>query len=145
MARVSTHIEFKGTAEKAFTFYKEVFRSDFDGDMMRWGEVPDQDNFPPVPKEARDLVMQVTLPILDGYLIMGSDALDLAEPFLKPGNNIYLNLDIDTLPETERLFNALSESGQVTQKLEKMFWGDYFGTCVDQFGVCWMLNFKSNQ
>jgi PhnB protein len=24
--------------------------------------------------------------------------------------------------------------------LQDMFWGDYFGTLVDRFGVCWMFN-----
>ena len=145
MARVSTHVELKGSAEEAFTFYKAVFQSDFEGEIMRWGELPEQDNFPPVPEEAKDLVMHVTLPILDGYLLMGSDALDLREPFLKMGNNAYINLNPDTLSETERLFKELSAEGEVTMELEKMFWGEYFGSCIDKFGVCWMFNFNSSE
>ena len=145
MARVSTHVELKGSAEEAFTFYKAVFQSNFEGEIMRWGEMPKQGNFPLVPEEAKDLVMHVTLPILDGYLLMGSDALDLREPFLKMGNNAYINLNPDTLSETERLFNELSADGEVMMELEKMFWGEYFGSCIDQFGVCWMFNFNSSE
>ena len=145
MARVSTHIELNGSAEEAFNFYKAVFQSDFKNEIMRWGEMPEQDNFPPVPEEAKNLVMHVVLPILDGHLIMGSDALDLREPFLKMGNNAHINLNPDTLSETERLFNELSADGEVTMELEKMFWGEYFGSCIDQFGVCWMFNFNSSE
>ena len=25
--------------------------------------------------------------------------------------------------------------------MDDMFWGDYFGSFVDKFGVCWMINF----
>lgn len=145
MAGVSTHIELKGRAEEAFNFYKAVFQSDFEGKIKRWGEMPKQANFPPVPEEAKNLVMHVMLPILDGHLLMGSDALDLNEPFLKMGNNIYINLNPDSLSETERLFKELSKKGEVTMELERMFWGEYFGSCIDQFGVCWMFNFNSNE
>ena len=111
---------------------------------MRWGEMPRQDNFPLVPVEAKNLIMHVTLPILGGHLLMGLDAHDLGEPFLKVGNNVYINLNPDTLSETERLFKELSVDGEVTMELEKMFWGECFGSCIDQFGVCWMFNFNSS-
>jgi PhnB protein len=27
--------------------------------------------------------------------------------------------------------------------MQDMFWGDYFGSCVDKFGVQWMVNTSS--
>jgi PhnB protein len=41
------------------------------------------------------------------------------------------------------LFAALSAGGNVEQPLQEMFWGDYFGTLVDKFGVQWMINCSS--
>jgi PhnB protein len=38
------------------------------------------------------------------------------------------------------LFDALSAGGKVTMDLQDMFWGDYFGSCTDKFGVQWMFN-----
>jgi PhnB protein len=44
------------------------------------------------------------------------------------GNNVYINLEPDTKDETKRLFDALSVGGKVTQDLQDMFWGAYYGS-----------------
>ena len=49
-------------------------------------------------------------------------------------------LEPDTRSETKRLFDALSAGGTVTMDLAVMFWGDYYGTCTDKFGIQWMFN-----
>lgn len=41
------------------------------------------------------------------------------------------------------MFNALSEGGTVTMPLGDMFWGAYFGSCIDKFGVNWMVNHET--
>ena len=41
---------------------------------------------------------------------------------------------------TRRLFAALAEGGKVTMELQDMFWGAYFGSLTDKFGVQWMVN-----
>jgi len=71
---------------------------------------------------------------------MGTDAPESIGFTIKAGNNVYLNLEPDTRTETKRLFNALSEGGTVEQPLQDMFWGDYYGSCTDKFGVHWMFN-----
>jgi PhnB protein len=85
-------------------------------------------------------VMHVTLPILGGYLLMGSDIPEFMGMKVNLGNNVYINLMPDTREETRRLFKALSEGGVVEQELQDMFWGDYYGSCKDKFGVQWMFN-----
>jgi PhnB protein len=57
------------------------------------------------------------------------------------GNNIYINLEPDTKAGTIRLFKALSNGGKITMELQDMFWGGYYGTCSDKFGIQWMFNF----
>ncbi len=42
--------------------------------------------------------------------------------------------------ETKKLFDALSDGGTISMELEDTFWGDYFGSCSDKFGVQWMFN-----
>jgi len=59
---------------------------------------------------------------------------------VNPGNNVYLNLEPDTRAETEQLFARLSENGVVETPLQEMFWGGYYGSCRDQFGILWMFN-----
>jgi PhnB protein len=56
------------------------------------------------------------------------------------GNNSYINLQPDTREETKQLFDKLSEGENVSMDLQDMFWGVYFGTCTDKFGVQWMFN-----
>jgi PhnB protein len=63
---------------------------------------------------------------------------------LTQGNNVYVNLEPDTCAETDRLFKALSVNGKVEMPLQEMFWGGYFGSIADQFGIRWMLNCSSN-
>jgi PhnB protein len=80
------------------------------------------------------------LPILGGHKLMGSDAPESMSFKITPGNNVYINLEPDTRAETKRLFDALSAGGRVEQELQEMFWGDYYGSCRDKFGVQWMFN-----
>lgn len=84
--------------------------------------------------------MHVELPILNGFKLMGTDAPEEMGFKVNFGNNIYINLEIDTRAETKRLFDALSDEGTVEQELAEMFWGAYFGSCVDKYGVRWMFN-----
>lgn len=140
MASVSTYLNFSRNTEEAFNFYKSVFGTEFQGQIMRMGDVPPQEGMPPLAEEDKSLVMHVTLPILGGHLLMGTDAPESMGFKLNFGNNMYINLEPDTREETRRLFNALSAGGKVDMELADMFWGDYFGSCVDQFGVQWMFN-----
>ena len=140
MASVSTYLNFPGNTEEAFNFYKSVFGSEFMGDISRFGDIPPSEDMPPLPEADKNLVMHVSLPILGGHLLMGTDAPESMGFKLSQGNNVYINLEPDTRKETDRLFEALSAGGTVEQELQDMFWGDYFGSCKDKFGVQWMFN-----
>lgn len=143
MAKVSTYLNFPRNTEEAFNFYKEVFGGEFDGEIHRFSEVPPQEGQPPVKEEDMNLVMHIALPILGGHVLMGTDAPETMGFKVKHGNNVYINLEPDTRAETKRLFDVLSEGGKVDMELAEMFWGDYFGSCTDKFGVQWMFNCES--
>lgn len=140
MASVSTYLNFPGNTEEAFLFYRTVFGGDFIGGIMRYQDIPLSDDMPPIDEKDWNLVMHVALPILGGYLLMGSDAPESMGFQVKPGNNVYINLQPDTRAETRRLFEALAEGGTVEQELQDMFWGDFYGSCRDKFGIQWMFN-----
>jgi len=141
MASVSTYLNFTNKTEEAFNFYRTVFGGEFEGDgFMRFSDIPPSEDMPPLPESEKRLIMHVTLPILGGHKLMGSDA-PSSMPFkITPGTNVYLNLEPDTREETRRLFEALSAGGKVEQELQEMFWGDYYGSCRDKYGVQWMFN-----
>jgi PhnB protein len=48
-----------------------------------------------------------------------------------------------SLEETDRLFAALAAGGAVEMPLQEMFWGGYFGSLTDRFGIRWMFNCSS--
>jgi PhnB protein len=143
MARVSTYLNFPRSTEAAFTFYKAVFGTEFVGPIMRWRDLPPDLSRPPTAEADSDLVMHVALPILGGHILMGTDAPESAGFKLTPGNNVYITLEPDTRADTDRLFNALADGGEVEMPLQEMFWGDYYGSLVDRFGVHWMFNCAS--
>ncbi len=88
--------------------------------------------------------MNVQLPILGGHLLMGTDATESMGMTVLQGNNVYINLQPDTREEADALFAALSEGGVVEMPMMEMFWGDYFGSLVDKFGVQWMIAWDMN-
>lgn len=140
MAKVSVYLNFASQTEEAFNFYKSVFGTDFEHGVMRFGDVPGSAEMPPMPEEVKKLIMHIELPILGGYYLMGSDAPESMGFKLNKGNNTYIMLQPDTREETKQLFDALSVGAEIEQPLQDMFWGDYYGSLKDKFGVQWMFN-----
>lgn len=140
MAKVSVYLNFASQTEEAFNFYKSVFGTDFEHGVMRFGDMPASPEMPPMPEEVKKLIMHIELPILGGYYLMGSDAPESMGHKLNKGNNTYIMLQPDTREETKQLFDALSVGAEIEQPLQDMFWGDYYGSLKDKFGVQWMFN-----
>ena len=143
MGRVSTYLNFVRNTEEAFNFYKSVFGGEFAGGIHRFSDIPPQEGHPPLADSDKQLVMHIELPILGGHVLMGTDAPETMGFTLKPGNNVHLNLEPDTRGEADRLFAALSAGGKVSMPLQEMFWGDYFASFTDRFGIGWMINCRS--
>lgn len=139
MATTSIYVNFDRNTEEAFLFYKSVFGTEFDGTIGRMGDVPPDANRP-LAEEDKNLVMHVSLPIVGGIRLMGTDAPESMGFKLIKGNNVNINLEPDTREETTRLFNALKEGGKVEMELQEMFWGDFFGAVEDKYGLHWMFN-----
>jgi PhnB protein len=144
MARVSTYLNFSRNTEEAFTFYKSVFGGDFAA-LQRMGEVPPHEDMPKLSEEDQKLIMHVALPILGGHMLLGTDAPESMGFKLQFGNNVYINLEPDTRKEIDDLFTKLADGGKIEMKPQEMFWGGYFASCTDRFGVQWMFNTVSKQ
>ena len=141
MSRVTTYLNFARNTEEAFNFYKSVFGTEFGGmGIARFGDIPAMEGMPPMAEADKNLIMHIELPILGGHSLMGTDAPESMGFKMNFGNNMYINLEPDTRAETKKLFTALSAGGTVTSELKDEFWGAYFGTCTDKFGVQWMFN-----
>ena len=130
-----------GNTKEAFEFYKSVFKTEYSSPIMYLGDTPAQPGMPALSEEDKKKVMHVALPILGGTQIMGTDMLESMGHKLKIGNNTTINLEPDSREETERLYNALSQGATECMPLQDMFWGAYWGVCLDRFGIRWMFNY----
>jgi len=137
MIKMHPYLNFSGKAEEAFNFYKSIFGGEF-SIVMRMGDTPGSEN---LPESERNLLMHISFPINENLVLMGSDCAPSSGIVLTNGNNMYISVSPDSRTEAEKLFNGLSSGGLVEMPLEDQFWGDYFGSFKDKYGICWMINF----
>lgn len=137
---LNPYLNFDGNAEEAFRFYQTVFGGELT--VSKMSDAPGTEN---LPENEKNRAMHVALPIGKGQHLMASDCLPSAGHVLTVGNNNYISITPDSREEADRLFNGLSAGGKVEMPMDDMFWGDYFGSFVDKFGVCWMINFTTQQ
>ena len=146
MTTINPYLNFKGNTEEAFNFYKSVFGGDFTA-LMRFKDVPASEGCEDMKVEEHELdkIMHIALPIGNGNILMATDELESMSQNFTIGNNISLSLSTESREETDRLFTALSENGSYIMPPADAFWGDYFGMCVDKFGVRWMFSYRENK
>jgi len=138
MPRLHPYLNFDGNAEEAFNFYKSVFGGEFEGGIHRMSSAPGFEN---LTEEEKNRVMHVGLKVGKVYL-MASDIIPSMGHKLVQGNNNYISISADSREEAERLFEGLSEGGEIEMPLEDQFWGDYYGSFKDKFGVHWMISYN---
>lgn len=143
MASTSTYLNFARNTEEVFAFYKTVFGTEYVGEIMRFRGVP-PDPTHPMAEEDKDLIMHIQLPVTGGHMLHGTDAPESMGFVVTRGNGMYIMLEPDTRAEADRLFAALSPGGKVEMGMSVQFWGDYFGSVVDKYGVGWMINAGNN-
>jgi PhnB protein len=139
MARVNTYLNFPGNAEEAFNHYADVFGSQVVG-LTRFS---DNDAGSALSPDERNKVLHAELPILTGHVLMATDALASMGHSVRVGNNTTISLETDTREEANRLYLALNNGGGESSGMQEMFFG-YWGTCLDRFGIRWMINFRES-
>jgi PhnB protein len=137
--KIHSYLNFENTTEKAFRFYEKVLGGKLT-EVYRFGAMPSEGGFELTP-EQKNLVMHVGLQLPDGQMIMGSDMLPGMGPKRVEGNNFSISVHPDSRQEADRIFNALADGGTITMPIADQFWGDYFGSLTDRFGVNWMVNY----
>lgn len=137
MKAVNTYLNFPGNTEEAFNFYKSVFGGELVG-LTRFKDIPESDNVKPHEKEK---LMHVSLPIGKNNVLMATDALESMGQKLTVGTNFHISVTAESKEEAAKVFNGLSNGGEVSMPLADTFWGDYFGMLTDKFGIQWMVNY----
>lgn len=135
--KIAPYLNFDGNAEEAFTFYQSVLGGKL-SEIMRFRDMPPSE--PQFPPDEAERVLHVSLDIDGEFAIMGSDTSRARGPQFVAGNNFYLSLNPDSKEEAQRLFTGLSAGGKIEMPLENAFWGDYFGSFTDKYGIQWMVS-----
>lgn len=138
--KIHCYLNFADKSEAAFRFYEKVLGGKLT-EIHRFGGIPSDGSFELTP-EQKNLVMHVGLQLPDGQLLMASDMLPGMGPQRVEGNNFSISVHPDSRQEADRIFAALSEGGTVSMPMADQFWGDYFGSLTDQFGINWMVNYN---
>ena len=141
MIKVNPYLNFDGNTEEAFRFYQSVFGGEFSG-VFRMKDAPESEK---LSEQERNRIMHIALPIAGGVTLMASDTVCGVGHSLKEGNNVYISLHPDSREEADRLFNGLSAGGKIEIPIQDTFWGDYFGSFTDKFGIRWMVNHSKQQ
>jgi uncharacterized glyoxalase superfamily protein PhnB/uncharacterized protein YndB with AHSA1/START domain len=143
--RVCTYLNFPGNTEEAFTFYQSVFKTDFSGKgIQRFGDIPANEDHPPVAEVVKKMILHVELPITGNHVLMGTDAPKEMGFNLTSGNNMHISIEPETREEAKRIFDELSSGGTISMPLQDMFFGAYYGSFTDKYGISWMINYNNN-
>jgi len=138
MAKINLYLNFSGTTEEAFKFYKSVFGGEFIG-LQRFKDTPVVENL--AEKDA-DKLMHVSLPLGENLLLHGTDMLESRGQTLLAGNNFSLMIEAASKAEAEEFFGKLSDGGKVITPMREEFWGAYYGAFTDKFGIQRMINYQ---
>ena len=138
MKSINPYLNFPGNTEEAFNFYKKVFGGDFIGGIFRFDGTPGSEN---LNSDDKQKIMHIALPMGSNNMLMATDALPSMGFNVTLGNNIHLQIYCDSREEADKLFASLSDGGEVEMPIADQFWGDYFGSLVDKFGIKWMITY----
>lgn len=130
--QVNMYLAFDGQCREAFQTYERILGGKITF-MMTQGESPMADQ---TPSGWKDKIMHASLQT-PGGLIQGAD--HPQGRAVKPAG-FCVSVSVKDKAEGERIFNALSEGGQVQMAFQQTFWSPGFGMCIDKFSVPWMVN-----
>lgn len=129
--KVNPYLVFNGNCAEAMNFYKSVLGGKLD--LMKFGGTPAAEH---VPASSHEKIMHSCLSFGD-HCVMASDSMP-GQPIDMKGMSVALHYDKPQ--DAERVFQALSEKGNVTMPIGETFWAQRFGMLIDRYGTPWMIN-----
>ncbi len=136
-------IFFNGNCEQAFNSYKQIFGGDFTK-FIRYNDTQHKEGVPAVPQEMGNQLRHISLPLNNDTVLMGCDNADEWNAEMIMGSNVRISITTDSRDEADRLYNALAEGGTEKALMSDTFWGSYYGSLIDKFGVHWMIEYPGN-
>lgn len=132
--KIITSLSFPGTCRQAFAFYAGVLGGEITT-AVTYGE-----GFPETPAAIKDWMMYCWLQVGD-QAMLGSDMHpDQAPDMHKPKDGFDVTLQFDRIDDARRIFEGLSEGGEIKMPFGAHDCAPGFGGFTDKFGVPWMVN-----
>lgn len=132
---VQSYLFFDGRCDEALAFYKKALGAEVTV-LMRYKDNPDPPKEGCVPPpDMMDKVMHSAFTVGE-TTIMASDGFAEGKPEFKGFGQA---ITVKDSAEATKVFDALSDGGQVQQPLTETFFAHAFGMLSDRFGVHWMV------
>ncbi len=138
MKSANPYLNFNGNTEEAFNFYKSVFGGEFLM-LVRFKDFPS--NGMGASGADLDKIAHIALPLGGGNMLMGTDTMEAFGQRAVMGTNFYVTLEPESVEEAQRVFDQLAAVGKTEMPLQTTEWAEQYGSCVDKFGVQWMVSY----
>lgn len=138
--QLNSYLTMDGNAREAIDFYIQALKAEVLF-IQSFGEMPENPEFP-LPEEVKERISHATLKVGDSVL-MFSDSFPGNPP--QKGSMLSICITTDGYAESERIFNALQEGGEVEMPLQQTFFSPGYAMVTDKFGVLFQIFTKSPQ
>ncbi|MDW7616864.1 MULTISPECIES: VOC family protein [Peribacillus] len=138
--RLSPYLMMNGNAKEAIQFYEKAL----DAKVLfnqTFGEMPENPEFP-LPEEAKELVSHAMLKVGETDL-MFSDT--FPGQTSQTGDQVTICISTNDIEESKRIFDSLSQDGQVKMPLQEAFFSPAYGIVLDKFGITFQIYTEAHQ
>lgn len=132
MKNTTPYLFFNGNCKSAMEAYQKIFGGELQ--LVKVGDVKQEMFKDKDPNQ-----------VMHGMLKAASMQLMASDNMSKDtitGDNVCLYIDCTSKAEVDQLYAALSKGGEPSMKPDDTFWGAYFGSLTDAFGISWMIGYQ---
>ncbi len=131
--QISPQLAFFGQCRQAFGYYAKVFG----------GKITVMNTFggnhaalPPGSTAAEPDQIRFAELQIGQHAILGND---VSQNEYRPMRGFHISVHVKTASEARRIFEELSEGGEIETPLSEVAWSSAFGICTDRFGTPWLI------
>ncbi|WP_262691867.1 VOC family protein [Kordiimonas aestuarii] len=147
--KLNPYLNFDGNCREAMVFYHSCLGGEI-AFIVTYADMPPGEDGPPEEgcagaefdmEKMGSLIAHMRLEVGD-VVIMASDCPPGA---YEQAAGTTCALQADSMEEAQRIFDALSQGGQVFMPFGPTSWAEAFGMFKDKFGIPWMVNFEGRK
>lgn len=142
MAIINPYVNFNGNAEEAFTFYKSAFGGEF-SKIVRFKDIATEEF--PVDAKEEEKIMYIALSIGNNTTLIANDVPEILGRVNEKENRSKILVNTESKEEADKLFQSLSDGGEVEGPMGDSPWGSYAGMFRDKYGIEWIIEFSPSE